>query len=213
MAHNTVLRYSAGLFALIAAASASASSITFNFDTILTGDTPGGSNIATLTIADSGANTVLVTLTHNATSATGQFISDLWLNLDPYATVTQSGQTPINKFSGALSQGFNTEQNAGYKFDLRQGFAVSNAGGGVDRLKPGESISFSLTSANLSASMFDSTAVPTGGQRTDVAAMIHLQGIPGGGSVKLGAVVPEPASMAALALGAIALVRRRKFRG
>lgn len=195
---------------MFASSTASASMLTFNFDTILTGDTPGGSNIATLTIADNGANSVLVTLTHNSTSAAGQFISDLWFNLAPFVTVAQSGQTPANKFSGSITQGLNTEQNAGYNFDLRQGFEVANAGGGVNRLKPGESISFTLTGASLNANAFDSTAIPTGGQRTDVRAMIHLQGLANGGSVKLGSVVPEPASMTALGLGALAVLRRRR---
>lgn len=202
-------RISLTISVLAFAAVASASSITFNFGTILTGDTPGGSNIATLTIADSGANSVLVTLSHNATSAAGQFISDVWMNLNPYVVVAQSGQTPSNKFSGGLTQGLNTENNAGYNFDLRQGFGVSNAGGGVNRLNPGESVSFTLNGVNLNANLFNATAPPTGGQRADVLAMIHVQGLANGGSVKLGAV-PEPASMTALGLGALALIRRRR---
>lgn len=185
--------------------------VNFNFDTIITGDTPGGSNIATLVIADSGTDSVSVTLFHNSSSAPGQFITDLWFNLDPYVTVTQFGQAPSNKFAGVLAQSLNSEQNAGLNFDLRQQFPTSNSGGGVNRLKPSESISFSLTGSGLNATDFLSHAIPQGGQRTDVYAMIHLQGLENGGSVKLGAV-PEPASLSVLGVGALALIRRRRNR-
>jgi len=171
--------------------------------------------IATMTIEDTAADTVLVTLNHNATSAPGQFISDLLFNLNPFITPIQAAQTPINKFDGGLMSGLNAEHDAGLNFDLRQQFQVSGSGGGVNRLKPGESISFTLTGSGLNASDFDSTDVPTGGNRDDIVAMIHLQGIPGGGSVKLGSTetfgsAPEPASMGALSLGVLALLRKLK---
>jgi hypothetical protein len=192
---------------------AQASIFTFNFDTIITGPAPSGSSIATLTIADSGLNSVLITLDHNSTSSAGQFITDLYFNLSPYSTVVQSGQTPINKFDGPLLQGLDSEQTAGINFDLHQGFEQSNSGGGVNRLKPGESVSFTLTGTGISAADFVSTGVPTGGNRNDVYAMIHLQGLPNGQSVKLGSVVPEPATMAAMGIGlAILLAKRRAKR-
>ena len=189
---------------------------TFNFDTIVSGDPPGGFSIATMTIEDTVADSVLVTLNHNSTSLDGQFITGLWLNLDPFITPVQSAQTPINKFDGALQSGLDSQNNAGLNFDLFQGFQTNNDGGGVDRLKPGEAISFVLTGSGLDAADFLSTAVPTGGQRDDIAAMIFVQGLPNGGSVKLGSTdeefpsVPEPASMGALALGIVALLRKAR---
>ena len=123
--------------------------------------------------------------------------------------MAQSGQAPANKFSGGITQGLNTEQDAGLNFDLRQQFQTSNSGGGVNRLKPGESISFTLTGAGVDANDFLSTAVPNGGNRNDVFAMIHLQGLPNGQSVKLGSV-PEPASLVAIGLGLAAIIRKRR---
>ncbi|MBC8063428.1 MAG: PEP-CTERM sorting domain-containing protein [Chlorobia bacterium] len=188
-----------------------ASSFSFNFDTIVTGDTPSGSLLATLIIADAGANSVLVTLNHNSTSAAGQFITDLWFNVSPFLVPTQSGQTPSNKFQGGISAIQNGVGSAGIDFDLRQQFENSGSGGGINRLKPGESISFTLSGTGLDATDFLSLS---GGNRTDLFAMIHLQGIPGASSVKLGTttLVPEPASMVALGLGAMALIARKRRR-
>lgn len=199
------------LSALIIAGAVSAQSavVVFNFDTLITGDMPVGNNIATLTITDMGLDTVQFDLSHNATSQSPQFIGELWFNLSPYTTMTQSGQTPINKFSG-FSQGLDTEQNAGLNFDGNQSFVTSNSGGGANRLKPGESVQFTISGAGIDALDFLSTAVPQGQNRSDVLAMIHVQGIPGADSGKMAAVVPEPATLGAVAIGLLALARKRR---
>jgi hypothetical protein len=198
-----------GAFALLGA-QADAAIFTFDFDTLITGDPPGGSAIATMTIEDAGADSVLVTLNHNSTSAAGQFITGLWFNVDPFVEVTQSSQTPVNKFDGPISLGHNSLLDAGLNFDLSQAFQTSNAGGGANRLNPGESVSFMLSGSGVDAADFVSTAIPNGGNRDDVLAMIHLQGIEGGGSAKIGSVVPEPATMGAVGIGILALLRRRR---
>jgi hypothetical protein len=189
---------------------ASADLYTFDFTTYISGDSPAGSAWATMTIEDIGADTVRITMDHNATSEAGSFISDLWFNLDPFVTVTSSNYNPGSTFNGSIIQSENGITNAGLMFDLNQAFTTSSSG---DRLLPGESASFELSGSGLSASDFLSNAI---GDPNDVLAMIHLQSVAGGeGSVKLGATdyfppVPEPASMAALGLGAVALLRRRK---
>lgn len=189
---------------------ASAETYTFNFDTQITGDTPGGTNWAKLTISDNGANNVLIRLDHNATSTSGQFITDLWFNLDPFTTVTQQNPTPANKFNGFVASQ-NNVGSAGLNFDLNQSFKSTNAGGGASRLKPGEYATFELTGSGLDSSDFLGLSSGNG----NFIAMIHLQGIDGGGSVKLGAgenftPVPEPATMGVLGLGLAALLRRKK---
>lgn len=193
-----------GIFA--SAIAANAASYTFNFTSLVTGDPPGGTNIASLTIADSGANQVLVTLNHNATSSAGQFITQLWFNLDPFQVPTQTNRSPIGKFNGTIVAALNGVGSAGVNFDLEQAFETSNSGGGVNRLKPGESISFNLSGSGLDAGDFVSKST---GNRTDLYAMIHLQGIAGGLSAKIGAV-PEPATMAVLGLGLVPVLRRRR---
>lgn len=188
---------------------AQAATFIFNFGTLVTGDPPSGSNIATMTISDTVANSVLVTLSHNASSATGQFITDLYFNLNPYVTVVPSAETPPNKFD-SFSQGNGSVGTAGYDFDLRQQFQTSNSGGGVNRLKPGESVTFVLTGGGVDAADFLSFATPPNGGLNNVYAMIHLQGIPGGGSAKI-AAVPEPATFAAFGIGALGLLLRRRL--
>lgn len=196
----------------VGAHKAHAAIVTFNYDTIISGDPPGGTSIATLTITDTGANMVHMRLDHNASSANGQFITDLYFNLNPFVTMTQTNQNPSAKFNGGLAQGLNSQSTAGLNFDALQQFQTTNSGGGAKRLKPGEFIEFDISGTGINATDFISTAIPQGGQRKDVLSMIHLQGIEGDKSVKLGAVVPEPASLAAMGLGLAAFLRRRRAR-
>lgn len=87
--------------------------------------------------------------------------------------------------------------NAGYHFDYAVHFPVSNKG---NRLNDGENVS--LLFANADAADFGALA------------MVHLQGLNGGGSVKvITTPVPEPETWALLGLGLgsiVALRRRRK---
>lgn len=183
---------------------ASAAVYSYDFGTIVSGSAPSGSAWATLTISDNGPDNVLIRLDHNATSAAGQFITDLWFNLAPFTSVSQSNEAPANKFNGfAASQ--DGVGSAGVSFDLNQSFKTSNAGGGADRLKPGEFVTFELSGSGLNAADFNSLSQGNG----EYYAMIHLQGIPGGQSVKL-APVPEPATMGVLGIGLAVLARRRK---
>lgn len=197
------------VFVGLAASASRGAVVTFHFDTLVTGDLPVGTDIATLTITDLAPGSVLFNLSHNATSASGQFLGELWFNVSPYVEMTQLDRMPSNKFGG-FYQGLNTEQNAGLQFDGRQSFVTSNSGGGANRLKPGQSASFTLHGAGLDALDFVSTAVPQGNQRDDVLAMIHVQGIPGADSGKLAAVVPEPATLGAISLGLLGLAARRR---
>ena len=181
--------------------------VTFNLNTIYTGATPGGiAPLVTITIADIAANKVNVQVDHNASSASGQFISNVYLNLNPFVgSIVVSNEVNSNKrdgFSNALN-GVNGA--AGNNFDMEISFETSNSGGGLNRLKPGELWSGDLTGAGLSATNFLATS------DNGLSAGAHLQGIAGGLSSHVG-VVPEPATMFGIAMGiaAIASKRRRK---
>lgn len=210
----------AGVVMPILATQAHADTITFNFNTLISGDMPNPDldSIATMTITDTGADTVQIRLTHLDTSAAGQFISKAWLNIDPMPgslTFSNFFNPEFLKYSGsdasaAITVDENGEQTAGISFDLSFLMDTSN---NQDRLYPDNTVGFDISGAGLDASDFLSFGVPNGENPGNVYALIHLQGIEGGGSAKLGATeeaVPEPASIAALSLGALGLLKRRK---
>lgn len=177
--------------------------VVFDFEVLITGDMPQGTSPwATLTIQDSGANTVDMTLTHNAGSAQGQFISKLLLNIDPFASnlTLAHNSTKITGFGFGMDS-FN---DAGGRFDMFVDFEVSNRDGGAHRLKPGESVSWQVMGNGLSEDDF--LALSQG--NLNVFALLHIQGINGEGSGKV-APVPEPGTLAAVGVGLAALVSRR----
>lgn len=194
-------------------ASAQAASLTFNFTELVSGGQPTGSGaIATLSIMDAGVDEVDLTLTHNVSSAFGQYISGLWLNIDPViGNVFLSNPSPAAKFSGSWQFAMNNQLEAGLRFDGYQAFDTSSLNGGANRLRPGESVSFRLTGPWLDAADFLSTAVPTNGGPPNVVAMIQVQGIgPGDGSGHMAAVVPEPVTLVSLGAGLALIARRRR---
>ena len=193
-----------GAAAALTLAGPSASAIvTFDFEVLITGQMPQGSSPwATLTIEDNGSDTVDMTLSHNAGSAEGQFISKLLLNMDPFAdnlTLTHSS-TKITGFGFGMDA-FN---DAGGRFDMYVDFEVSNRDGGAHRLKPGESVSWQVMGDGLSEDDF--VALSQG--HLNVFALLHIQGINGEGSGKV-APVPEPGTLAAIGVGLAALASRR----
>ncbi len=193
-----------GAAAALTLAGPSASAIvTFDFEVLITGQMPQGSSPwATLTIEDNGTDTVDMTLSHNAGSAEGQFISKLLLNMDPFAdnlTLNHSS-TKITGFGFGVDA-FN---NAGGRFDMYVDFEVSNRDGGAHRLKPGESVSWRVMGDGLSEDDF--VALSQG--NLNVFALLHIQGINGEGSGKV-APVPEPGTLAAIGVGLAALASRR----
>jgi hypothetical protein len=189
-------------------AASHASALTFNLDTVYTGFSPGGTAPwLTITITDVAADTVNVRVDHNSSSASGQFISSVYLNLNPFVgSITLSNEFNSNKRDGDIELAENGVNGAaGNLFDLGIEFKTTASGGGANRLKPGEFWSADFTGAGLSSSSFADV------NNNGLDSGAHLQGIAGGLSshITTSDPVPEPASMAALAIGAVALLRRR----
>lgn len=187
---------------------AQAATFELNFTNVYTGDTPGGTGpFATAVFTDMAPNTVNLTLTHNSSSLSPQFLTLLRLNVDP--AVASITTTAIGgKTTAFVSSAVGAAVDAGTSFDFSINFGTSNGGGGVNRLNSGDFIVLQMVGTGLTAEHFN--AFSTGG--TPVQALLHLQGINDVGSSKLaGEAVPEPASLAVLAgLGFIAARKRRK---
>lgn len=197
------LLFVAGM-AVVSSAAFSAT-VVFNLNSLYTGTTPSGTAPwVTITIADIAANKVNVKIDHNATSVAGQFVSNVYLNMDPFV----SGITISNEVNANKRNGFGTALNgvngaAGHNFDMEINFQTSNSGGGIDRLKPGEFWSGDLTGTGLAANNFLSV------DNFGMFAGAQVQGIPGNQSGHI-AAVPEPATMFGLAMGVAAIAARRR---
>lgn len=202
MKHFNRFFLSAGALALLCGMSQAA--LVFQFDSMVTGTTPSGpAPWATLTFVDAGADTVNVTFSHSATSASGQFITSLWLNINPFPNNPQMIENSPTITGVNFDE--NGVNNAGHVFDVEVEFETSNGGG--NRLEPGDIVTWQFTGTGLNENAFNAFS----GGNGQVLAMAHMQGIGNGQSGKMGAsIVPEPATIGALAVGALALLRRRK---
>lgn len=191
---------------VVASVAAQAATLTFNFDSVYTGATPGGGTPwATVTLTDTGVDMVDLTVSHNASSAAGQFITLLRLNVDPSVGVI-NGSATGGKVATFDSVSNGSQVDAGSSFDFAVDFNTSNAGNGAQRLLAGDSVTIALSGSGLSVANFD--ALSSGG--TPVRALMHIQGIDGGLSGKVTEAVPEPASMIVLGGAALAAFARKR---
>lgn len=190
-----------------ACASRSADALVLNLDTIYSGPTPSGSAPwVTVTITDVAPNKVNLKIDHNASSSAGQFVSAVYLNIDPFVgAVTLSNEVNANKRNGNLDLALNGVHGAsGNLFDLGVSFKTSNSGAGVNRLKPGEFWSADLTGTGLHSALFNHV------DNNGLYVGAHMQGIQGGLSSHL--TTPEPASMAAIGFGILGILGRRRIK-
>ncbi|MCH8977700.1 MAG: PEP-CTERM sorting domain-containing protein [Armatimonadetes bacterium] len=186
-------------------ASSASAQIVWDFDILVTGDTPLGSDWATLTIADTATDEVTMTLAHNATSTSPQFLTRLLLNLTTIpADLAASFVAPVL----SIEWGDDAFSNVANLWDVDVMLETSNPQG---RLYPGGSTVWTMTGTGLDSQDFNTLSTMIDGV-DPMFGLLQLQGTPGGDDSAKLTVVPEPASFAVLGLGLIALVRRRRGR-
>jgi hypothetical protein len=179
----------AGVFMAIPAFASA--DFSFDFNTVISGDTPGGSAPwANLSGTQNGDDVDFV-LTFNA-SADPDTASEFLGALDLAYDGDLSGSTMVESEAGIVGYSVGDHTNASLDFSAIVDFNNPNNG---DRVMRGDSVSFTLT--DVDADLFTNF-------------LLHIQGtgVDGEGSSKVS--VPEPASMAALGMGALGLLARRR---
>jgi hypothetical protein len=179
------------VLSLAVLAQASASSITFLFNTVHSGATPGGSAPwATMTMSDITGG-VQISLTNSATNPAGQFIGQLNLLFTPQPTGYNFSSDP---YVQSISLGNFTD--AGLGFNVKVAFKKPAS----QRLLPGGTSTFQLFGVST-----------TNFVGANNSAMVHIQAIPPlDDSGKI--IAPEPGSLIAIGTGLVSLLglRRRK---
>lgn len=175
--------------------------VIFYFDTITDpslASPSGTSPWATLTITNSGVDEVTMSISHVADADPGQFIRTLLLNISGY-TEPYSVSSLDAGFSFSIF-GEDTRNPGG--FDMQVSFSNS----GTDRVTAGESVTWTVTGAGLTEDSFVELSATS-----EEYARLHFQALDCGDSQWVTAnPVPEPTSIAALAIGAIGLLRMRR---
>ncbi|MCH7946079.1 MAG: PEP-CTERM sorting domain-containing protein [Armatimonadetes bacterium] len=196
-------RHALSTVLLSAVASIASAQIVWDFDILVTGDTPLGSDWATLTIADTATDEVTLTLDHNATSTFPQFLTRLLLNLTTIpADLSASFVGPVL----SIEWGDDAFPNVANLWDVDVMLETSNPQG---RLYPGGSTVWTMTGTGLDSQDFNTLS--TGIDGVDpMFGLLQLQGVPGRDESAKLTVIPEPASFAVLGLGLVALLRRRR---
>lgn len=179
-----------GAVIMLAIPAFSSADFSYDFNNVVTGATPSGpAPWANLTGTQNGSDVDFV-LTFNdfvGPNSDTEFLN----NMDVQYSGDLSGTSMLESEAGIVGFDVDGHTDASIHFDAIVDFNNPNNG---NRIKPGDTVSFTLTNVDAdNFSMF----------------MLHINGI-GEGSSKVNNAVPEPASMAALGLGAFGLLARRR---
>lgn len=190
---------------------------------------PGTNVYASATFVDMGGGTVRLTMSvfNNVGLPAGTFVNDWYFNLLGgnsaglvYTLVNVLGNTPYDSLETTASVDCCKADGTGGDFDLAFHF---NTGAPGNELAAGHRSIYDLSRAGLTAASFDLLSQNVDGGGSGYTAAVHVQGY--GDSVWLGSnpcrtdcggvppqEVPEPDSLAILALGMLGLAFfRRKF--
>jgi len=196
--------------ALIGSASAT---VTLDLGTNINGSVAGAGSPSWLTaqFETLSTGTVQLTMTNNMTTASGGFVTSWLFNSNKAITGFSNLSGPV---ATSATYGSNAQTGAndikGGLYDVLFSFTSSN---NANRLSGQKSTIYTLTGTGLTENDFLSTSIAGGsnnpGSGYYTAAKIQGYGLSAGVGTKVQAV-PEPASLTALALGGIAVLRRRK---
>ena len=216
---NGLLGFASVIFLVLFPATAPAAIISIN--TYVTGEDPGvTSPVATINLTQDGGDVdfLLTNSVSNLGAAANSdtFISDVGFTFSQSSTLTAGSfinfggtQTPT-----IVASDFSIDPNGnfqgGYNFFLELEFPTSNAGGGINRFKNGETASWTITNASVS----DFLSPLVSGTGSDAIAAVHIQSLASGQSTTFAsAAIPEPSSLLPLAvIGAVGVTRRRWHR-
>lgn len=183
----------AGAFLVLPAFAAA--DMTWDFNTVVSGDTPGGSApYATLECVDLGDGAAFTLTFNDSVGDEGEFLGQLDLAYNGDLSGASFSSVDSSQVTGGT---FGSFTDAGGSYDVKIDF--NNANNGF-RIEPGDVVHFQITGTGIECENF-----------TD--ALLHIQGtgLNNEGSSKVGpGAVPEPASMAALGMGALGLLARRR---
>lgn len=180
----------AGLFVGIPAFASA--DFTYDFNNVFTGSTPGGNTPwATLTGTQNGSDTDFSLTFNNNSVPSGLAATEFLDQLDIAYSGDLSSSSITTSDTGISSTSIGDFTDASLKFNANVGFVTANNG---NRVKVGDTVNFVITNTDAN----DYTGF-----------LLHVNGI-GEGSGKLNQGVPEPASMAALGMGAFGLLARRR---
>ncbi|MGA2323295.1 MAG: PEP-CTERM sorting domain-containing protein [Sedimentisphaerales bacterium] len=209
-----VLVFFAAIAALsvIPVSNVQATIVSLNMGVIFTGDgVPTNPAPWLKATFDDGGSSGSVVLTITAVGLTGgEKVNEVLFNLDPAlnpALLAFSAPTKTGSFEDPdISKGVDSfkADGDGY-YDILIAF---NTDGMMDAFNGGESVKYTITLASLTANSFDFVSAPGGGTGQYItAAQLQALGTSGNSAW---VTTPEPATLSLLAVGAAALLRRRK---
>lgn len=189
--------------------------LTFVLDKIITGDAGvTGSPVATIDNVAGGTAVVLTMNLLNMSTSSTEYDKTWWFNLrpaiDPQSLTFQFDSSSTGAKATSIATGANAQTTPGQGgvFDLAFNFGTTNKTGGAFRFDGGEFVRYTISRAGgLVASDFN---VANGAGFLSAA---KINGLAGGGSVTLGAAVPEPGLISLLGVsmaGVLIWVKKRR---
>ncbi|MBN2456304.1 MAG: PEP-CTERM sorting domain-containing protein [Sedimentisphaerales bacterium] len=192
--------------------------VSFDMSVVWNGATPALlSPWLNATFDDEGTEgSVVLTITAGNLSGTQEKVKELHLNLDPTLNPLDLDFSAPTLISGEFDDpSADTGLNA-FKADGDGKYHIliefGTADGGTDSFGAGDAVEFTINGiASLTASSFNFICLPKKvgeGEYFSVAHILGIEDIGEGGSGWI--TIPEPASIAPLAIGALALLRKRR---